>query len=163
MSASVQDTRRSLGHSYGQHPPDHEWISFSARFNHLLDPDKPLRNHETINYPSKEASVFAVHSGYLERKTRFTRAYCEKYFVLTPSGFLHEYSSSNPAQATSPLFSLFLPLCTLGPAAISSPKITQVPPSRRPLGWCGIDQDRIASHRPPFPACMELPFTCTMS
>ncbi|KAH9988228.1 hypothetical protein BJV77DRAFT_964524 [Russula vinacea] len=100
------DTRRSLGHSYGQHPPDHEWISFSARFNHLLDPDKPLRNHETINYPSKEASVFAVHSGYLERKTRFTRAYCENYFVLTPSGFLHEYSSSNPAQATSPL-SLF--------------------------------------------------------
>ena len=118
-------------HSYGQHPPDHEWISFSARSNHLLDPDAPLWNYETINYPSKEdPSEFAVHSGYLEHKTRFTRAYCESYFVLTPSGFLHEYSSSDPALATSPLFSRFLPLCTLGPAATSSPQITQDPPRR---------------------------------
>ena len=104
-------------------PPDHEWISFSARSDHLLDPDTPLRNPEAINYPSKEdPSVIAVHSGYIERKKRFTRAYRESYFVLTPSGFLHEYSSSDPAQATSPLFSLFLPLCTLGPASSSSAK-----------------------------------------
>ena len=41
------------------------------------------------------------------------------YFVLTLSSFLHEYSLSDPAQANSPLFSLFLrgALCTLGPAA----------------------------------------------
>lgn len=104
-------------------PSDHEWISFSARSDHLLDPDTPLRNPETINYPSKEdPSVVAVHTGYLERKKRFTRAYRESYFVLTPSGFLHEYSSSDPAQAISPIFSLFLPLCTLGPASSSSAK-----------------------------------------
>ena len=104
-------------------PADHEWISFSARSDHLLDPDTPLRNPETINYPTKEdPSVIAVHTGYLERKKRFTRTYRESYFVLTPSGFLHEYSSSDPAQAISPLFSLFLPLCTLGPASSSSAK-----------------------------------------
>jgi len=66
--------------------------------------------------------VIAVHTGYLERKKRFTRTYRESYFVLTPSGFLHEYSSSDPAQANSPLFSLFLPLCTLGPAAGATAK-----------------------------------------
>ena len=123
MSASVQDTWRSLGVHMASIPADHEWISFSARSDHLLDPDTPLRNPEAITYPSKEdPSVIAVHSGYLERKKRFTRAYRESYFVLSPSGFLHEYSSSDPAQATSPLFSLFLPLCTLGPAASTGAK-----------------------------------------
>ena len=123
MSASVQDTWRSLGVHMASIPPDHEWISFSARSDHLLDPDTPLRNPEAINYPSKhDPSVIAVHTGHLERKKRFTRAYRESYCVLTSSGFLHEYSSSDPAQAMSPLFSLFLPLCTLGPAASSSAK-----------------------------------------
>jgi PH domain len=123
MSASVQDTWRVLGTHMASIPPDHEWISFSARSDHLLDPDTPLRNYETINYPSKDdPSVNPVHTGYLERKKRFTRAYRESYFILTPSGFLHEYSSSDPAQANTPLFSLFLPLCTLGPAASSSAK-----------------------------------------
>ncbi|KAI0293506.1 hypothetical protein B0F90DRAFT_1913423 [Multifurca ochricompacta] len=123
MSASVQDTWRFLGSQMAALPPDYEWISFSARSDHLLDPETPLRNPETINYPSKEdPSVIAVHSGYLERKKRFTRAYRESYFVLTPSGFLHEYTSSDSAQANSPFFSLFLPLCTLGPAANSNAK-----------------------------------------
>ena len=123
MSDSVQDTWRLLGAHMASIAPDHEWISFSARSDHLLDPDTPLRNLETINYPSKEdPSVIAVHTGYLERKKRFTRTYRESYFVLTPSGFLHEYSSSDSAQTISPLFSLFLPLCTLGPAASSGAK-----------------------------------------
>ncbi len=73
MSASVQDTWRSLGVHMASIAPDHEWISFSARSDHLLDPDTPLRNPEAINYPSKEdPSVVAVHTGYLERKKRFT-------------------------------------------------------------------------------------------
>ncbi|KAH8983527.1 hypothetical protein EDB92DRAFT_1890417 [Lactarius akahatsu] len=46
-------TRRA----YGFHS-----ISFSARSDHLLDPETPLRNPETINYPSKEdPSVIPVH------------------------------------------------------------------------------------------------------
>ncbi len=105
---------------------DLERISFSAHSDHLLNPETPLCYPETINsinYPGKEdPSVIAVHTGYFERKERFTCTYRESYFVLTPSGFLHEYSSSDPAQATLPLFSLFLPLCTFGPAAGSSIK-----------------------------------------
>jgi len=123
MSVSVQDTWRALGTHMASIAPDNEWISFSARSDHLLDPDTPLRNPENINYPSKQdPSINPVHTGYLERKKRFTRTYRESYFVLTPSGFLHEYSSSDPAQAHSPLFSLFLPLCTLGPAASTGAK-----------------------------------------
>ncbi|KAH9046102.1 hypothetical protein EDB84DRAFT_1630369 [Lactarius hengduanensis] len=56
MSASVQDTWRSLGAHMASkfHPADQEWISFSARSDHLLDPETPLRYLETIHYPSKE-------------------------------------------------------------------------------------------------------------
>ena len=58
----------------------------------------------------------------LERKKRYTRAYREAYYVLTPAGFLHEYASSDPAVADRPLFSLFLPMCTLGPPSPPSTK-----------------------------------------
>jgi hypothetical protein len=118
MSTSVQDTWRALGTHMAGLGPDHEWIAFSARSDHLLDPETPLRNPETIAYPSKEdPAVLPVHTGYMERKKRFTRAYREAYYVLTPAGFLHEYASSDPAVGAAPAFSLFLPLCTLGPAS----------------------------------------------
>jgi hypothetical protein len=125
MTTSVQDTWRTIGTQMGGLAPDREWISFSARSDHLLDPETPLRNPEHIHYPSKEdPSVIAVHTGLLERKKRYTRTYRESYFVLTPAGFLHEYATSDPAASggTSPMFSLFLPACTLGPASSSSAK-----------------------------------------
>ncbi|PBK59844.1 hypothetical protein ARMSODRAFT_966671 [Armillaria solidipes] len=116
MSSSVQDTWRILGTQMASLAPDREWITFSARSDHLLDPDTPLRNQETIVYPSKDdPSVISVHTGLLERKKRYTRTYRESYFILTPAGFLHEYASSDPHEAQTPMFSLFLPACTLGP------------------------------------------------
>lgn len=106
--------------------PDREWISFSARSDHLLDPETPLRDPEHITYPSKEdPSVIPVHIGHLERKKRYTRTYRESYFVLTPAGFLHEYSNSDITTYTSnatPIFSLFLPACTLGPPSTTGAK-----------------------------------------
>ncbi|KIJ11503.1 hypothetical protein PAXINDRAFT_177335 [Paxillus involutus ATCC 200175] len=125
MSSSVQDTWHVLGDAMSSLAPDREWISFSARSDHLLDPETPLRNPETIIYPSKEdPSVIAVHMGHLERKKRFTRTYRESYYVLTPAGFLHEYASSDPEHLGShlPVFSLFLPACTLGPPSSASAK-----------------------------------------
>jgi hypothetical protein len=58
----------------------------------------------------------------LERKKRFTRAYREYYFVLTPAGYLHEYSTSDPYVRSTPQFSLFLPACTLGPPSSATSK-----------------------------------------
>ncbi|KZT27246.1 hypothetical protein NEOLEDRAFT_1161788 [Neolentinus lepideus HHB14362 ss-1] len=123
MSASVQESWRSLSVQFASLPPDREWITFSARSDHLLDPETPLRNPETISYPSKEdPCVVPVHSGYLERKKRYTRSYKESYYVLTPAGFLHEYANSDPVSSPSPVFSLFLPMCTLGPPSSTSGK-----------------------------------------
>ncbi|EIW83622.1 hypothetical protein CONPUDRAFT_80291 [Coniophora puteana RWD-64-598 SS2] len=125
MSSSVQDTWTLMAQTMASLQPDREWISFSARSDHLLDPETPLRNPETINYPSKEdPSVIAVHTGHLERKKRFTRTYREAYYVLTPAGFLHEYASADSKASGhyAPVFSLFLPACTLGPPSTTSSK-----------------------------------------
>ena len=115
-SSQFQDTWRTMGLTMSALTPDREWIAFSSRSDHLLDPDTPLRNPDTIEYPLKEdPSVVPVHIGYLERKKRFTRTYREGYFVLTAAGYLHEFTSSDPAVRHTPSFSLFLPACTLGP------------------------------------------------
>ncbi|KAF8623293.1 hypothetical protein AX17_007465 [Amanita inopinata Kibby_2008] len=124
-SAIIQDTYRSLSTHLGSLATDKEWISFAARSDHLLDPETPLRNPENVIYPGKDdPAVSAVHTGLLERKKRFTRAYHESYFVLTPAGYLHEYTTSDPATpgGQSPIFSLFLPACTLGPPATAGAK-----------------------------------------
>ncbi|KAH8094464.1 hypothetical protein BXZ70DRAFT_358492 [Cristinia sonorae] len=123
MDGSIRDTWGSLERVMAALTPDREWIAFAAREDHLVDPETPLRDPANIHYPSKEdPSVLPVHTGLLERKKRYTRTYKESYYVLTPAGFLHEYASSDPAVADKPLFSLFLPMCTLGPPSSSSAK-----------------------------------------
>lgn len=119
-SAASQEIFRSLSTHLASLAPDREWIQFAARSDHLLDPDTPLRDPESISYPLKDdPSVFPVHTGHMERKKRFTRAYAECYFVLTPAGFLHEFSTADPNSPGGlvPTFSLFLPSCTLGPVS----------------------------------------------
>lgn len=121
MSVSVQESWRQLGVNMAQLMPDREWIAFAARSDHLLDPETPLRNPDAIDYPGRnDPSVTAVHAGLLERKKRFTKSYKEGFYVLTPAGFLHEYSSSDPNQCAAPIWSLFLPACTLGPPSSAS-------------------------------------------
>ncbi|OCH94846.1 hypothetical protein OBBRIDRAFT_788848 [Obba rivulosa] len=123
MDASIRDIWTGLERDMGALPPDREWIAFAAREDHLVDPETPLRDVQNITYPAKDdPSVLPVHSGLLERKKRYTRAYREAYYVLTPAGFLHEYTSSDPAQADRPVWSLFLPLCTLGPPSSQQAK-----------------------------------------
>ncbi|KAJ6563638.1 hypothetical protein DFH09DRAFT_889381, partial [Mycena vulgaris] len=125
MGASIASTHTELTAHMASLAPDREWLAFSGRSDHLLDPETPLRNPGTIVYPSKDdPSVAAVHTGLLERKKRYTRAYRESFFVLTPAGFLHEYASSDPMApgGREPLFSLFLPMCTLGPPSNAGAK-----------------------------------------
>ncbi|RPD69733.1 hypothetical protein L226DRAFT_539559 [Lentinus tigrinus ALCF2SS1-7] len=123
MDTSVGDIWNNLHRDMSALPPDREWIAFAAREDHLVDPETPLRDPQVINYPSKDdPSVIPVHTGMMERKKRYTRTYRESYYVLTPAGFLHEYASSDPALADKPLFSLFLPMCTLGPPSAPSAK-----------------------------------------
>ena len=111
--------------------PDREWIAFAARTDHLLDPSTPLRDPTYINYPLKsDPSVFPLHVGHLSRKTPSSLSlsslkssggggWREGYYVLTPAGFLHEFKDSDASRREGqvPVWSVFLPNCTLGPAS----------------------------------------------
>ncbi|KAJ6540570.1 hypothetical protein B0H19DRAFT_332296 [Mycena capillaripes] len=115
-NAAIAGTHTALSAHVARLPLDREWTAFNARYaDHLIDPATPARDPAAVVSPHRaDPSVAPLRTGLLERKKRFTRAYRESFFVLTPAGFLHEYASSAAADR-EPLFSLFLPMCTLGP------------------------------------------------
>jgi len=114
-SEAVQQTWAIMGQQMRSVAPTTEWIAFASRSEYLLDPDTPLRNPMTINYPGKDdPSVIPVHQGILERKKRYTKTYKESFYILTPAGYLHEHASSDLTKHPNPEISLFLPECTLG-------------------------------------------------
>ncbi|KAK6969348.1 PH domain-containing protein [Favolaschia claudopus] len=107
MGASIASTHTDL---------NAHWLAFSGRSDHLLDPEMPLRNPMTVMYPSNDdPSVLPVHTGLMERKKRYTKTYRESFFVLT--------ARSMAPNGREPLFSLFLPMCTLGPPSGASVKL----------------------------------------
>ncbi|KAF8199371.1 hypothetical protein K438DRAFT_2016120 [Mycena galopus ATCC 62051] len=116
-NTAIAGTHTALSAHVASLPADREWTAFRARNpDHLLDPATPARDPAAVVSPHRaDPSVAPLRTGLLERKKRFTRAYRESFFVLTPAGFLHEYASSAAAADREPLFSLFLPMCTLGP------------------------------------------------
>ncbi|KAJ7107770.1 hypothetical protein C8R44DRAFT_843034 [Mycena epipterygia] len=121
-NAAIAGTHTALSAHVARLPPDREWAAFRARHpDHLLDPATPARDPAAVVSPHRaDPSVAPVRTGLLERKKRFTRAYRESFFVLTPAGFLHEYAASAAAADREPLFSLFLPMCTLGPPSAAA-------------------------------------------
>ena len=83
-----------------------EFAARSDRLHSLRDPEYPLQD---------DPSVLPIHVSHMEWKKRFTRAYADCHFVLTPAGFLHKFSTANrngPGGSVSS-FTLFLPSCTL--------------------------------------------------
>ena len=57
-------------------PQDHEWNSFIASTDDMVDPRLPLRNVENISYPGKDHPAAAeVRSGMLERKSKYLKSY----------------------------------------------------------------------------------------
>jgi hypothetical protein len=86
--------------------------------DHLLDPDTPLRNPEHINHPANDdPAVPRVHTGNLEvsQETvhlRLPRAFLPHTRRIPP--LIHHKQPRLP-RWQNPVFSLFLPACTLGP------------------------------------------------
>lgn len=98
--------------------PDLEWNEFAQRSGHLIPEDIAMRDPTKIVFPGQnDETTKPVKIGFLERKKRFTKNYKEGYYVLTPSGYLHEHKSSDPTKHGEPEMSIFLPNCILGPTA----------------------------------------------
>ncbi|KAH9812153.1 hypothetical protein DFH28DRAFT_1130417 [Melampsora americana] len=95
--------------------PEIEWNEFAKRSGHLIPEDIAMRDPEKITFPGQDdETTKPVKSGLLERKKRYTKNYKEGFYVLTPSGYLHEHKSSDPTKHSEPEMSIFLPNCVLG-------------------------------------------------
>lgn len=103
--------------------PTAEYEFYSSQEGTVLDPNTPSRSVNAISFPGlNHASSKPIKEGHLERKKRFTKSYKESYYVLTPSGYLHERTTSDPSNTSAPGFSIFLPESTLGVPAKESDK-----------------------------------------
>lgn len=95
-------------------PQDHEWNTFVANTDELVDPRVPLRNVESITYAGKDHPAAAeVRAGMLERKSKYLKSYTPGWYVLSPT-HLHEYKSADRVAWQTPVMSLYLPEQKLG-------------------------------------------------
>ncbi|KAK4698547.1 hypothetical protein P7C70_g7726, partial [Phenoliferia sp. Uapishka_3] len=100
--------------------PQAEWNHFKS-LNHILPRDTPPTVPEEIDFIGKDDLMTAsVREGLMERQKRFVKTWKSAYFILTPSGNLHEYPSQD-VPLNKPSVSLHLPSCTLGPMPTPEP------------------------------------------
>ncbi|KAK4697374.1 hypothetical protein P7C70_g8224, partial [Phenoliferia sp. Uapishka_3] len=95
--------------------PDVEWKHFES-LNLLLPATMKTHDLTTLVYPGcDDERTRSIKGGSLERKKKFGKPHWkEAYFIVTPSGHLHEYASSD-SPLDKPHISLYLPHCTVGP------------------------------------------------
>ncbi|KAL3461405.1 hypothetical protein BJX64DRAFT_300159 [Aspergillus heterothallicus] len=95
-------------------PHDHEWNSFVAETDEMVDPRVPLRDVDNITFPGKDHPAAAeVRSGMLERKSKYLKSYAPGWYVLSPT-HLHEFKSADRVAWQTPVMSLYLPEQKLG-------------------------------------------------
>ena len=55
---------------------DHEWDSFVAHSDQMVDPRVPVRSAKQITYPGKDhPAATEIRSGMLERKSKYLKKY----------------------------------------------------------------------------------------
>lgn len=80
-----------------------EWDAFVAKDENFIDPNLPTRLVQQLHYAHMSNPLgYEVRSGYLERRTKFTKLYARSWFVLTPS-FLHEFRLPDRKQDPKPV------------------------------------------------------------
>ncbi|KAA1063880.1 hypothetical protein PGT21_027273 [Puccinia graminis f. sp. tritici] len=98
--------------------PEIEWNEYAQRSGHLIPESITMRDAAKIAFPGQnDETTKPIKAGFLERKKRYTKNYKEGFYVLTPSGYLHEHKSSDPAKHGEPELSIFLPNCSISAPA----------------------------------------------
>ncbi|KAL4962854.1 SLM1 family PH domain-containing protein [Aspergillus stella-maris] len=93
---------------------DHEWNTFVANTEEMVDPRIRIRHVDSITYPGKDHPAAAeVRSGMLERKSKYLKSYAPGWYVLSPT-HLHEFKSADNVAWQTPVMSLYLPEQKLG-------------------------------------------------
>lgn len=94
---------------------EQEWERFStANSEHLVPSTNYQRDIAYVTYNNKNhASTRPLIQGPLQRKGTVLKSYNTGYYVLTPSGFLHQFKAADPSQDSAPELSLYLPECQI--------------------------------------------------
>lgn len=93
--------------------PQFEWENFIARDDNFISPNLPMRKLKEIVYKyQNDPMTYEIHSGYLERRSKFLKSYSKGFYVLTPN-FLHEFKTADRKKDLIPVMSLALNECTV--------------------------------------------------
>ncbi|KAG0671747.1 Phosphoinositide PI4,5P(2) binding protein [Maudiozyma exigua] len=93
--------------------PQFEWENFIARDDNFISPNLPMRKLKEIVYKYQyDPMTYEIHSGYLERRSKFLKSYSRGFYVLTPN-FLHEFKTADRKKDLIPVMSLALNECTV--------------------------------------------------
>lgn len=99
-------------------PLDFEWNGFVKRNTGILIvPEAPPRSVQNINFPNQNhRATQPLIGGSLDRKSKLQMGrYKTSYYVVTPSKFLHEFSTDDDfSKDPAPELSLYLPDCAVG-------------------------------------------------
>ncbi|KAJ2961695.1 hypothetical protein NQZ79_g3060 [Umbelopsis isabellina] len=92
--------------------PDTEWNEFVAKHgDQLVREDAGFKDYRLIEYPNKhDPLVQVMKKGKLSRKTVVMRSYNERFYFLTPAGYLHEF---RPDDNADPELSMYIPSTTV--------------------------------------------------
>lgn len=74
---------------------------------------RKLRYFCDLLYAQNHPAVKEIRSGFLQRRTRFLKSYNIRFYVLTASGFLHQFKSDNLSSYQIPQLSLCLRDCEI--------------------------------------------------
>jgi hypothetical protein len=105
-------------------PPQKEWKYFESREPSLLKSDQKPRDPSNVQFPfSDHATTKPVLADTLNRKSTMLKRTQSAYYVLTPSGYLHEYKDSDPVANPEAGLSLRLADCELSESPTATGKI----------------------------------------
>jgi len=103
-------------------PAEKEWEAFQAREPTLLPQDHKPSDPLTATFPFHDhPTTRPILEARLDRKSTMLKQRKAADYVLTPSGFLHEFKDNDPIMNPEPTMSLKLADCTLGPRGDKGP------------------------------------------
>lgn len=92
-----------------------EWNAFVARDRTLANPNASKRTAKSITFAGSDHELTqSILEGDLLRKGTVIKKYNSAYYVLTPSGFLHEFKSKSFETDPEPAWSLDLKTAAIG-------------------------------------------------
>lgn len=115
QASATNGTHQQLMTTTNAVSPSTEWNGFVARDKTLANPNAGPRTAKSIVFAGSDHPLTqAVKEGDLLRKGTVIKKYSSAYYVLTPSGFLHEFKSKSFESDPDPAWSLDIKTCAIG-------------------------------------------------